>query len=240
MLPNGKRAEQSLVKGLQEAGFHLVRSKTLDEDYKVDFVVTAPPTTSKSGTFFPPPIAAQVTLSRGDWSKRGSFLDASHGVAARRVYIELETASVNGLVVDATCAALIELFQNENAPADALAFIGQNRYRLFDLRNELGRYRDWMRKPITGELHGVIRRWGRDGQYGFILVDEALDGLDERPDFFFHIKNVADEQLAVSLAGVDGELDSPIPVTFEDGGHPRDEHWNKNAVRVRRPNTAGM
>lgn len=142
---------------------------------------------------------------------------------------------MNGPVIEATCIALTQLFHNSEAPRDALVFIGQNRYRLFDLRKELARYREWMKKPLIGELQGVIGRWGREGQYGFITADEVFDDLDERPDFFFHLNHVSDEQLKAVLAGMEGELDSPIPVVFEEGNHPRNEHWNKNAVRVRRP-----
>ena len=56
---------------------------------------------------------------------------------------------------------------------------------------------------------------------------------DEDPMLFFHSSDIADDTLKDRLKQHDGDLSSPIPVTFEDLGRVRPEHWRKVATRVR-------
>ena len=231
-MANGKDTERTLFDALEKAEFVLAPySRELDETYKVDRVVLRPPRTNEN--FYPSPIGVQVTRRSRDWAKRAEFVETARGVADRLVYIELIEKDV-ARCADALCAALAHLFYDSDTSERSLVVLKTNRYRVDDLDRCLTGYRCWLNTPLKGPLSGVITKWIRPEAYGFIEGDASVTPHeDEDPMLFFHSSDIADDTLKDRLKQHDGDLSSPIPVTFEDLGRVRPEHWRKVATRVR-------
>lgn len=238
-MANGLDIERALFDGLSARGFQIAPpSDRLDKTYKVDRVVLRPPTVNGS-PFYPPPIAVQLTLMRGDWGKREVFVSRAQAVARQLAYIELHEDEVSEEVLSTAHAALLRLFYDRNAPRVAIIVIRANWYELRDLEKELPLYRRWVETKIEGDIQGVLDYWDQERHFGFLLATvPGPTGKLEETAFFVHHTGIADPELAQRVRRFpSGNLKGKdrIRVVFCDGIDKEDgEADRKPAIRVRR------
>ncbi|KKW17531.1 MAG: hypothetical protein UY58_C0002G0017 [Candidatus Magasanikbacteria bacterium GW2011_GWA2_50_22] len=238
MANNGLGAEQGVLKGLERLGFKLApRSARLDEVYKVDAIVLAPPL-SEGNYFFPQPLAVQVTTRPEDWTKRAEFLAVARAVGARLVYMELKGMDVNGEVQSAVAAGLNAVFYDASAPTAVLLTVRDNSFALQDLAATMVQFKSWLETIIPGELSGTINFWLATERLGFLEAELPAPGEPDRKismPAYVHESQIADQSLRMRLRAYSGDLPVPerIPVLFNDGGWQRREHWRKAASHVR-------
>ena len=235
-MSNGHEIEKALLEGLMHRGFMVERDQILDERFRVDAVVVAPPGAWK-GRFFPTPIAVQVTTNPVQWTKYSGFVRSAEAVADRLAYVELilPDYELTEIMINGVATALIMLFRDRRTPRVALIRVHGDQYKITDLQETLARYQSWIGETLQGEIAGHITYWNRTKRYGFALAKvEGPAGSQEIP-FFIHMNAITDESLRSQLSRLDGELadEARIPVTFDDGGREGGKD-RKSAVRARR------
>lgn len=233
-MANGLGTEKDLFKRLVEAGFQIAPpDDRLDQVFKIDRVVLAPPMRG-GAIFYPPPLAVQVTTKPCDWPKRAEFAKTAIQVCARLVYIELDVGGDSGdESARATAAALFNQFYNLDAPVVARVRVDHNRFQTTNLVEELQGFRGWLSAKIPGSIRGSITFWRPDEQYGFITAQvTGPDGKEANMSFYVRMAWIIDADLRKQLAQAGSDSPGGIKVQFEDGGQPDTEHWRKNALSV--------
>lgn len=138
------------------------------------------------------------------------------GIALKALYIEVHPDTLQGGgVLVALGAALAFLFERRHASSRSLGLrIDEDcSFQFFELDDTVDRL---TRRDLDGDLQigeallGRIIAYFSEKGFGFIQTEEEHK-------LFFHVANIADDELRTKLPGyVPGEV---IPVEFQYGGH---------------------
>ncbi|MDX9724096.1 MAG: hypothetical protein RBU37_25335 [Myxococcota bacterium] len=198
------------------------------ERYKIDFGVSR-----IEGLHAAVNLGIHVTRETDQYAEQEIFLEAARrGVVSKAVYIELCAQALDtGVVPVAYAAAVGFLFDRryQHAKSIGLRIFEDCSFHFFDIEDNVRR----MRKDKHDAAHEERERL--DGQIIAYFADKGFGFIEDvnRQKFFFHIANVCDDKLRVSLpAYVQGEL---ISVRFFYGGSEGKKY--PKAVEVELPRT---
>jgi len=233
MVKTGLEFEQKLCAKLNEYGCFIIKSKSLDHDFKLDFLLIRFPT---SPTYVS--LGVQVTCRVNAAEKVQEFLDLHKRVqvADQVVYLEFDNVDLDQGGALSTLAVLLDVKLNQ--PYRRRRVLGarilpNNQFGVFQLENYIAQLRESKIDQVyslqtqnngsspSQEIEGHIETFHRGKGEGKIRV--ANNG-----HFHFQIGEVVDQALLIQLKSLPivnatTKLNPPIRVNFTDGGFTKDQ-----------------
>ena len=194
-----------------DSGCRVERFEDYQNRYNIDFLVTR-----VQGVHAAVNLGIHITAQTENYEQQAIFLEAAkRGVVSKSAYIEVCSSCLDAGVIPISitaCLAFVFDRRYQHTKTIGLRVFEDSTFHFFDLEENVRRLRKGQHDDAHQErlrLNGEIIAYFCDKGFGFIEEKQ-------NEKYFFHIANVSDESLRMSLPSyTQGET---IPVSFLYGG----------------------